>query len=134
MADNTLLSPMTGGDAIADEDIAGVKYQRIKLIDPTAGSTAGIGTTANPLKAQITSTTGAWAYQAGASGTATIPAGGKVIGIAAHATTAGSFTINGGASVPIPANAGVALQPVGNLVAPSIVFTGTDSYFVEYVI
>lgn len=50
MADNTLLNNMTGGDSIADEDISGVKYQRMKLIDPTVGSTTPIGTTANPFK------------------------------------------------------------------------------------
>lgn len=78
-------------------------------------------------------TAGSWAYYAGASGTVTVSAGQRVIGIAAHATTAGSMTINGGASVPIPANVGLAIAPNGNLVAPTIVFTGTDSYFVEVV-
>lgn len=49
MADNTVLPVGAGGDTIADEDIAGVKYQRVKLVDPTVGSTTGIGTVANPL-------------------------------------------------------------------------------------
>ena len=48
MADNSTL-PATG-DVIADEDISGVKYQRMKLIDATVGSTTPVGTTANPLK------------------------------------------------------------------------------------
>lgn len=48
MADNTTL-PGTG-ESIADEDISGVKYQRMKLIDATVGSTTPVGTTANPLK------------------------------------------------------------------------------------
>ena len=30
MTDNTTLNPGTGGDVIATDDIAGVKYQRIK--------------------------------------------------------------------------------------------------------
>lgn len=50
MADNTTL-PGTG-DVIADEDISGVKYQLVKLINPTAASTArwvGVQTKANSL-------------------------------------------------------------------------------------
>ena len=55
MADNTVLPVGAGGDTIADEDIAGVKYQQVKLIDPTAGSTTPIGTVANPLNVANTS-------------------------------------------------------------------------------
>lgn len=53
MADNTTLPVGGGGDTIADEDIAGVKYQRIKLVDATAGSTTPIGTTANPMPVSL---------------------------------------------------------------------------------
>lgn len=77
--------------------------------------------------------TGTWGYDSGVSGTATIGAGKRVIGIAAHATTAGSFTINGGPSIPVPAASSVEIQPLGNVTNPTIVFTGTDSYFVEFV-
>ncbi len=31
MADNTTLNAMSGGDTIADDDIGGVKYQRVKV-------------------------------------------------------------------------------------------------------
>lgn len=51
MSDNTTL-PGTG-ETIADEDIAGVKYQKVKLIDPTVGSTSPIGNEANPLVATM---------------------------------------------------------------------------------
>lgn len=74
---------------------------------------------------------GTWAYYAGVSGTVVVAAGRRVIGIAAHATTAGSMTINGGDSIPIPAGTSIAFTPQGNLVAPTLVFTGTDSYAVE---
>jgi hypothetical protein len=76
--------------------------------------------------------TGTWGYDAGTSGTASIGSGKRVIGIAAHATTAGSFTINGGVSIPVPANSSVEIQPLGNVTNPTIVFSGTDSYFVEF--
>ncbi len=77
--------------------------------------------------------TGAWGYKAGASGTPAIPAGARVLGIAAHATTAGSMTINAGDSIPVPANSAIEFAPRGNLTAPTIVLTGTDSYLIEYV-
>lgn len=77
--------------------------------------------------------TGTWSYYGGSVGTVAVSAGQRVIGIAAHATTAGSMSINGGASVPIPANSSLDWEPHGNLVAPSITFTGTDSYVVEVV-
>lgn len=79
----------------------------------------------------LSNLTGAWGYYAGVAGTVAVAAGRKVTGIAAHATVAGSLTIDGGPSVPIPANSQIAIAPLGNLVAPSITFTGTDSYFVE---
>ena len=53
MANNTILPPGGGGDTIADEDIAGVKYQQIKLVDSIAGSTTPIGTVANPLNTSL---------------------------------------------------------------------------------
>ncbi len=77
---------------------------------------------------------GSWDYSAGASGTVNIPAGRRVLGIAATGgTAAASLTINGGASVPIPANMSVEFAPRGNLVAPTLVFTSTASFLVEHV-
>jgi hypothetical protein len=43
VADNTTLDPGTGGDTIATDDIGGVKYQRVKLVDGTADSATAIG-------------------------------------------------------------------------------------------
>lgn len=82
----------------------------------------------------ITSEDGTWAYAAGVSGAVVIPAGGRVLGFAAHAGSGGAtFTINGGATVTVPEFTSIDVAPKGNLVAPTFVFTGTDSYFVEYV-
>lgn len=46
------------GKTVATETIGGIEYQLIKLIDPTAASTTGIGIAANPLYVQgaVTST------------------------------------------------------------------------------
>lgn len=78
---------------------------------------------------------GAWSYRAGSSGSVNVPAGARVIGVAAIATSAGaSMSIGGGDAVPIPQNFGPDLTPKGNLVGPvTITFTGTASYIVEWV-
>jgi hypothetical protein len=91
------------------------------------------GNTVERQRVTIGALAGTWAYYAGVSGTVNVAAGQRVIGIAAHSTLGGSMTINGGASIPIPANVGISFSPQGNLVAPTIVFTSTDSYAVEVV-
>jgi len=59
MADNTTLDPGTGGDVIATDDVAGVKYQRVKLTDGTADSTTAVnignGVAANALRVTLAS-------------------------------------------------------------------------------
>jgi hypothetical protein len=47
MSDNVIL-PGTG-ESVATDDIGGVQYQRIKLVDSTENSTTPIGTASNPL-------------------------------------------------------------------------------------
>jgi hypothetical protein len=78
--------------------------------------------------------TGVWNYKAGVSGTPVLPAGATVTGITAHCAVAGSCSINGGDTIPIPANTAVEIVPDSGLLDPTIVFTGTDAYLVGYVI
>ena len=56
MADNTLLNSGSGGDTIGSDDIAGVKFQRIKLIYGADGVNAGDVAAANPLPVDLNST------------------------------------------------------------------------------
>ena len=49
MADNTTLNSGAGGDVVATEDIASVKYQKVKLVDGTDDSTSVIKATSNAL-------------------------------------------------------------------------------------
>lgn len=84
---------------------------------------------------------GTWGYASGASGTVTLTGSKRVLQITAIALeTAGSITIDGGDSIPLPYGAtdkvssSISIEPKGNLTDPVIVFTGTDSYFVEYVV
>lgn len=82
---------------------------------------------------------GKFAYFAGASGTVTIPNGATVKQIVVHSSVGGTVTIFGGQSIPVIAGSGFALrmvhdQCVGGQTAGgggTIVFTGTDSYYVE---
>jgi hypothetical protein len=102
----------------------------VTVSNPTAAPETGLAKDAT-LVDRIPDLVGTWGYYAGAAGTVVVAAGRRVIGIAAHATVAGSMTVDGGASIPIPANTGITFAPQGNLIAPTIVFTSTDSYVVE---
>ncbi len=76
---------------------------------------------------------------AGASGTVTLPAGAIVTHVMAHSTAGGTVSILGGSNVPIIANAAPLVLMFcddlfqANTNSSSIVFTGTDSYFVRCV-
>ncbi len=100
---------------------------------PISGASVGDGSATLSVTG-VPNEAGTWDYRAGASGSPRSFAG-RVIGIAAHAPTSagGSVTINGGDAIPVPAGAGIELAPRGNVVSPTIVFTGTDSYMVELV-
>jgi len=87
---------------------------------------------AAPVSTKHATADGTWGYHAGTSGTPTIT--GRVVGITATGgTSAASFTINGGDTITVPADMSIEVTPRGNLSAPTIVFTGTASYFVEVV-
>jgi hypothetical protein len=82
---------------------------------------------------------GTWRYAAGASGTVTLPVGATLKQIIVHSTAGGTVAIFGGTAIPVVAGTGFAIR-FGHDVAVSsetpgggttIVFTGTDSYFVE---
>lgn len=49
MADNTTLNPGTGGDTYASDDIGGVKFQRVKLVEGAEGVNDGDISSSNPL-------------------------------------------------------------------------------------
>lgn len=55
MVDNTTLNAGSGGDVIGSDDIAGVKFQRVKLIHGADGVNAGDVASANPLPVVQTS-------------------------------------------------------------------------------
>lgn len=90
--------------------------------------------TLEQIAADLNLVVGTWKYYAGVSGPVAVGAGERVMGIAAHASVAGTVQINGGPIITIPANVSVGIEPQGNLTAPVIIFTATDTYIVETVI
>jgi len=53
MADNTTIASNSGGDVIATDDIGGVKYQRVKLIQGADGTNDGDISSTNPLYTRL---------------------------------------------------------------------------------
>jgi hypothetical protein len=77
-------------------------------------------------------------YYAGAAGTVTVGFGEVLHIIVVHSTAGGTFTIFGGASIPVIATAAPTTYQFYHTLFQSnsanggtIVFTGTDSYFVH---
>ena len=74
-------------------------------------------------------------YRAGVSGTVTIDAG-KIFGAAAHAPVGSNATctVNGGDAIPVPPGGQIELDTDAvDLNGPvTFVFTGTDSFWVEF--
>lgn len=97
---------------------------------PTGAATE---TSLSGVKSDLDKVVGTWAYYAGTSGTVNVTSGQRVLGISAHSTLGGTMTINGGQTITVPANVSLVITPVGNLTAPTVVFTGTDTYFIEVV-
>lgn len=144
MADSTVgLPPLSGppGDKLdAEQLVVGtetVKRERIQVAGDGASDVAevdptyGLAVDVQRLPPGVPDLSGTWSYYAGISGMVNVGAGERVLGIAARSATGGSLSIDGGPPVPIPAEAGISISPQGKLVGPSIVFSGTDSYFVE---
>jgi hypothetical protein len=76
---------------------------------------------------------GTFGYTAGVSGTEILTGGKRVQNLSVHCTSAGSLTINGGAAIPIPANSQFStVFADGKLTDPTIIMTGSDSYYIDF--
>ena len=85
---------------------------------------------------------GRWVYKAGASGTVTVPKGARLLRVMAAGTSAGTLTIFGGDSLPIPANMPVTIPFLHQMAvsgdnavtsgSQNLVFASTTMYYVEY--
>lgn len=107
MADNTTLNPGTGGDLIATDDIAGVKYQRVKMTFGVDGVATDVSA-ADPLPTSLAS------LPALATGTNTVGA----VNIAAAQTLATVTTV--GAVTAITNALPTGTNSIGTVVPPTI--------------
>jgi hypothetical protein len=104
MADNTTLNTGTGGDVIATDDIAGVKFQRVKIVLGADGVNGGDVSSSNALPISDNSSSitvdnsGTFAVQAAQSGTWTLGANSGV--------DIGDVTINNADGGPVPVKIG----------------------------
>lgn len=73
-----------------------------------------------------------WGYIADGSGTVVMTGNKRIYGISASSEAGGTVTINGGDVIIVPAMGSFQFEPQGLLVDPTIVFTGTDTYLIEY--
>lgn len=76
--------------------------------------------------------TGQWGYSSGTAGTLSLSGGKRVLAVSAIAVSGGTATIDGGDTITIPAGGTFVIEPRVQVVDPEIVFTGTDSYIVEW--
>jgi hypothetical protein len=117
---------------------------QVPLIDVNVWALAMTDTSSLTITETVTANlpdeAGLWGYNSGALGTLTLTGGKRVLQITAVSLeVAGSITINGGDTVRLPygnvdkVSTEITIEPKGNLIDPVIVFTDTDSYFVEYV-
>jgi hypothetical protein len=90
----------------------------------------------NPLPTEdinIEKSFGTWGYISGIDGTVVVSGGKRIIGIGAYSFLGGTFTINGGDTITIPSGVAYNIEPRGNLVDPTFVFTGTNTFLIETV-
>jgi len=112
----------------------GTNLRTLKVSSTGVLSVDGSATTQPVSNTLLSNLTGTWSYYSGVSGTVNVTTSQRVTGISAHSTAGGTMTINGGSTITIPANCAISISPNGNLVAPTIVFTTTDAYFIEAVL
>lgn len=137
---NTAATP-AGTNNIGDVDVL-----TMPAITGTVTSNAGTGTfvtsdsATTSLDGKTPDLSGTWGYNSGTSGTLTLTGSKRVLQITAIAQqAAASLTINAGNTITLPygstdkASSTITIEPKGNLTDPTIVFTGTVGFFVEYV-
>jgi hypothetical protein len=106
---------------------------------PTGAATSANQTTTNTTLSSLDGKTpdesGVWGYASGTNGTVTVGANRRILQISVVATALldATFTINAGQTITVPKNTSLTVSPRANLTNPTIVFTGSASYFVEYV-
>lgn len=80
-----------------------------------------------------TKESGDWDYVSGTGGGTEVVVG-RMVGSFFFANAAdGTITIDGGSTITVRAGCGIAINPKGNLLNPTIVMSGSVDYMIEYV-
>lgn len=120
--------PVTVSNFPASQAVTGSFFQSTQPISaaalplPAGAATDASLTATNPYRGTTTPF-------GGATGTVTVPSGARVVSISCHSVTGGTVVFFG-ATVPVPANNGFSTGYDGLVGPGSIVFAGTDSYYV----
>lgn len=118
-------------EATGDKASSKPTKMTVRGIDKSLGVVASEETLA-ALASKVPDKTGTWGYYVGASGTVNVT--GRVLQITAKAgLSTDSLTINGGPTITIPSGETVTIRPEGQLDSPTVVFSNTESYFIEVV-
>ena len=135
-ATQSVSGTVTVGNFPSTQPVSGTVTANLGTLNgaATAANQATGNASLSSIDGKLPDLSGTWGYDSGVSGSVTIGAGKRVLQITAVAGGLGAtLTINGGATVTIPALTSITIEPRGNLTAPSLVFTGTSGYFVEHV-
>lgn len=106
----------------------------------TEANSAAIAASTASVDGKLPDVSGTWGYNSGVSGTLVLSGGKRVLQITAIAEeAAATITINGGDTITLPygttdkVSSAITIEPKGNLTNPTIIFTATKAWFVEYV-
>ena len=138
MADDITLNPGAGGDVVATEDVAGVEFQKVKLVDGTAASTTAIplsGDLANGLDVDVTRVQGTVVVDGSAVtqpvSAASLPLPSGASTLAAQLADGHNVTVDnagGGAAVNIQDGGNViSVDNGGTFAVQSTLQTGSDT-------
>lgn len=130
MADNTTLNTGTGGDSIATDDIAGVKYPRSKIVIGADGTNDGDVSATNPLPVKGTGTAGA-----ANAGVVTVQGIASMTALQV-ADNSGSLTVDAPVGTPVfvrlsDGSAAIATLPVSLASVPSHAVTNVGTFAVQ---
>lgn len=77
---------------------------------------------------------GVWGYRAGEDGTPSLPSDARVLSLACVAGSSGAtVVIDGGDEIPVPNGQSFSMTVEANLIDPTIVFTDTVTFIVQFV-
>ena len=137
MADNFTGNPGAGGDVFAADDVAGIKYQRVKMVLGADGVNGGDVSGTNPMPvifaASATQANDAWGQTLSLTNAATAtiasvtaPAGYEIKGMVCHGTGDGYFTVQV-ASVTVLSGRTRSTQPTLVVVLPDGILVSTGA-------